>query len=1157
MNGPSPHRVGLRALACFVLAGCLLAGPAGAQTFEPLDDFGGEAFGPGRLGEFAGDTAVDSDGNVWVVDDGNRRVLKYTFGGEFVTAVGAPTLSEPAGIGADERGSVYVADRGLDRVVKLDNGGNELRRIGAAGLGALDVAVAGTTVYVAGGAGIARFTTSGKRRAPLTNTPVRRIAIAGARVVATHGIDPRAVIFSRTGKLVRQFGGAPEFSGTLQGIAGTSDSIYISYLGDGEVGRYNLDGALQGRFGAGTLTALEGVAADCRNNVYVVDSRASTMPPPATQSHVLKFGDPAASPPPCAPPPPLPTTGFAVQVDDVEVLQAVQYDGDFRQGRDEQGFQFPAAGYGSARHRRAVGLAAGRATVVRVYASLLNGPRGGLAGVPAQLRVSRSGDLNSIRDVGTLTPIAAPALLRTGDGLVNTARRADPSGAYTFMLPPDWAQGVLSFEARVNPAHVGCATRSCEHRGAFVLSKVPFSPTIRLPVSPLALIVQPVGAPATLDESIPADPAPLFERARAMLPLPVDVSPYRAVLGVRNPVLLKGIRVETCTLLVFCDEEAKTYTNEDRGSLLVSRVEAWNKTLPRGRSLHVPFGLLGQKWSSRVRSQAHGTLLSGSQSPAGIAVGGRPIRTVAHELVHGLGLLHASDACGGGGGNPDFGEDWPPDQRGLLGGLGIDPTPGSGRGRGPFRILAPGARGEAEEFFDLMSYCGGSSDDNAWISPRNWQRLLRFRAPPGPAPPPDPPVATAQARQRVDVRAVLLADGSVLLTHVERSSGAPPALVEGSPSGYVLRGVNEAGAQVTEAPVSATTLGDSGTTVLEGSIDAAGLSGVLVGPTDPALSAARRMRSANAPTVRVLAPRRGARLRGRRIELSWRASDRDGDALTADVRVLAGRRPQLARTHRRLLRPAAAPAGRHAHTLAAGADPSARERRLQRDDRGVRPLQRAGRTAARAHRHARPGAASARRWHAGPGRRGLYRRRPQAPRPEAELDTGPSPRGLGRVRAREGAAAGPRQGRPQGPRRRPHRPGLGDRARAACPTCTGTALGAQPPEPPGTLGSPAGSNERPRDAQLPGTLLPSLHQGAPHPPPGPPGQRQPATGAAAAGRRAAAHGLARHRSPLSRALRLRSVGQVEHAVVVGLSWPRARACRARRPRERAADRTRG
>lgn len=881
MNRRSPHRAALLALACLVLAGCLLAGPASAQVFEPLDDFGGEAFGPGRLGEFAGDTAVDSDGNVWVVDDGNRRVLKYTFGGEFVTAVGAPTLSEPAGIGTDERGFVYVADRGLDRIVKLDNGGEPQRRIGAAGLGALDVAVAGTTVYIAGGGGIARYTTAGKRKAPLTNTPVRRIAIAGTRIVATHGIDPRAVIFGRTGKEVRQFGGAPEFSGTLQGIAGTSDSIYISYLGDGEVGRYNLDGELQGRFGAGTLTALEGVAVDCRSNVYVVDSRASTMPPPATQSHVLKFGDPASQPPPCAPPPPLPTTGFAVQVDDVEVLQTVQYDGDFRQGRDEQGFQFPAAGYGTARHRRAVGLAAGRATIVRVYASLLNGPQGGLAGIPAELRVSRYGDLNSVRDVGTLTPIAGPALLRTGDGLVNRARRTDPSGAYTFILPPDWAQGVLSFEARVNPAHIGCATRSCEHRGAFVLSRVPFSPTIRVPISPLALIVQPQGGIATFDDSLPADPAPLFERARTLLPLPLDVSPYRAVIGVRNPVLLKGIEVETCTLLVFCDTETKTYTNLDRGSLLVSRVEEWNQTLPRGRSLHMPYGLLGARWGYRVRSQAHGTLYSGSQSPAGAAVVGGQIRTIAHELVHMFGYLHASDSCGGGGGIPDFGEDWPPDQRGEFDGLGIDSAAGSGRGRGPFRIRASGARGEPAQLYDLMSYCGGGEGD-LWIAPRQWQRLLRFRAPAGPAPPPDPPVATAQAGQRVDVRAVL-GNGGVLLTHVERSAGAPRPLPEGTASGYLLRGVDEAGALVAEVPMSATTLGDGGTTVLEGSIDAAGLSGVLVGPTDPALPATRRMRSPNAPTVRVITPRRGARLRGRRIDLSWRASDRDGDELTADV----------------------------------------------------------------------------------------------------------------------------------------------------------------------------------------------------------------------------------------------------------------------------------
>ena len=45
----------------------------------------------------------------------------------------------------------------------------------------------------------------------------------------------------------------------------------------------------------------------------------------------------------------------------------------------------------------------------------------------------------------------------------------------------------------------------------------------------------------------------------------------------------------------------------------------------------------------------------------------------------------------------------------------------------------------------------------------------------------------------------------------------------------------------------------------------------------------RRQRSANRPRVRLISPRPGARVRRGRLLVRWRASDRDGDALTATV----------------------------------------------------------------------------------------------------------------------------------------------------------------------------------------------------------------------------------------------------------------------------------
>ena len=107
---------------------------------------------------------------------------------------------------------------------------------------------------------------------------------------------------------------------------------------------------------------------------------------------------------------------------------------------------------------------------------------------------------------------------------------------------------------------------------------------------------------------------------------------------------------------------------------------------------------------------------------------GRPRTAAAHEFGHVLGAPHASNACGGGTGG-QIGEDWTPDQIGLLQGVKFD-------------RLAPLVGGKVDPvvdgptpLFDLMSYCGPGSlptdttggvvDGSAWISPHNWNRTLQ------------------------------------------------------------------------------------------------------------------------------------------------------------------------------------------------------------------------------------------------------------------------------------------------------------------------------------------------------------------------------------------------------------------------------------------------
>jgi serine/threonine protein kinase, bacterial len=71
--------------------------------------------------------AVDNNGNVYVTDSGNNRVVKLA--ADYRAPTGLSTtqtilpfigLNNPTGVAADGEGNVYVVDTGNNRVLKLD-----------------------------------------------------------------------------------------------------------------------------------------------------------------------------------------------------------------------------------------------------------------------------------------------------------------------------------------------------------------------------------------------------------------------------------------------------------------------------------------------------------------------------------------------------------------------------------------------------------------------------------------------------------------------------------------------------------------------------------------------------------------------------------------------------------------------------------------------------------------------------------------------------------------------------------------------------------------------------------------------------------------------------------------------------------------------------
>jgi uncharacterized protein (TIGR03663 family) len=96
-----------------------------------LDQWGGFADTGGRAEGMAGlfygprDIVVDGEGNLYVVDTGNKRIQKFDPQGGFLgqwggDGTGPREFKEPVGIAIDEEGKIYVADTWNRRIQKFD-----------------------------------------------------------------------------------------------------------------------------------------------------------------------------------------------------------------------------------------------------------------------------------------------------------------------------------------------------------------------------------------------------------------------------------------------------------------------------------------------------------------------------------------------------------------------------------------------------------------------------------------------------------------------------------------------------------------------------------------------------------------------------------------------------------------------------------------------------------------------------------------------------------------------------------------------------------------------------------------------------------------------------------------------------------------------------
>ncbi|MCI3926216.1 cadherin-like beta sandwich domain-containing protein [Paenibacillus sp. TRM 82003] len=114
-----------------LLAGIAAWASAAQAAVEKVTTYGSEGSGAGQF-LYPEGLAVDRQGNMYVADKDNDRIVKLAPDGSVLWSYGSrgtgpEHLNFPSGVGLDSSGNVYIADNGNERIVKLSPYGERLR----------------------------------------------------------------------------------------------------------------------------------------------------------------------------------------------------------------------------------------------------------------------------------------------------------------------------------------------------------------------------------------------------------------------------------------------------------------------------------------------------------------------------------------------------------------------------------------------------------------------------------------------------------------------------------------------------------------------------------------------------------------------------------------------------------------------------------------------------------------------------------------------------------------------------------------------------------------------------------------------------------------------------------------------------------------------
>lgn len=207
----------------------------------------------GSPGDFVNpyDVAIDSSGNIYVLDSGNNRVKKFNSSGVFQSQFGTAgsgdgQFNAAVGIAIDSSDNIYVVDTTNNRIQKFNSSGVFQSKFGTAG------------------SGNGQF-----------DQPYQMDFDSLGNIYVVENGNMRVQKFNSSGVYQSQFG-VPGFSdGEFNAPSGigidSSDNIYVVDRGNNRVEKFDSAGVYQSQFGVGDLSSPFSLDFDSLGNIYITN----------------------------------------------------------------------------------------------------------------------------------------------------------------------------------------------------------------------------------------------------------------------------------------------------------------------------------------------------------------------------------------------------------------------------------------------------------------------------------------------------------------------------------------------------------------------------------------------------------------------------------------------------------------------------------------------------------------------------------------------------------------------------------------------------------------------------------------------------------------------------------------------------------------------